>query len=277
MRRLLREPLLHFLVLGALLFGVYHWRHGAAPKAGDEIVVSRGQLRSLEAQFERVRQRPATAEERQGLVESWVREEIFYREGLAMGLDRDDPIVRRRVAQKLEFIADGATAAAPTEAELQAWLDAHADKYRREPRYSLVQIYFDVARRGDRLDADVAAVRRALDAGGQAPAGDPTLLPQGLEQATASEVRRIFGSGFVDALRGVPVGSWQGPLRSGFGSHLVRLSAGDAGRGATLDEVRAEVERDLLADRAARASAESYRKLRARYSVRIDSTVAAAP
>ncbi len=270
MRRLLQEPLLHFLILGALLFGLYSLLQGGALKAADEIVVSRGQVQSLEAQFQRTRQRAPTSEELQGLVDSWVREEIFYREGLAMGLDRDDPIVRRRVAQKLEFIADGTAPTPPTAAELQAWLDAHPDKYQIEPRYTLRQIYFDVARHGEKLDADVAAVRRALDAG-KAPAGDPTLLPQALDKAEASEVKRVFGKEFADALKALPVGIWQGPLRSGFGVHLVKLSAIEAGRRATLDEARAEVERDLLHARSAQSKAAHYEKLRARYTVRIDS------
>jgi hypothetical protein len=275
MRRLLQEPLLHFLILGALLFGLYSWLRAGAPKAADEIVLSRGQVQSLQAQFERVRQRPPTAEELQGLVESWVREEIFYREGVAMGLDRDDPVVRRRVGQKLEFIVDGATPTPPTAAELQAWLDAHADKYQVEPRYTLTQIYFDVARHGEKLDADVAAVRRALDAG-KTPAGDPTLLPLALDEAEAAELKRVFGKEFADAVKALPVGAWQGPLRSAFGVHLVKLSAREAGRLATLDEVRAEVERDLLHARTTQTNAARYQKLRARYTVRTDPTATAA-
>jgi PPIC-type PPIASE domain len=276
MRRLLQEPLLHFLILGALLFGLYSVMQGGALTQTNEIVLSRGQVQSLQAQFQRVRQRPPTSEELQGLVESWVREEIFYREGLAMGLDRDDPIVRRRVGQKLEFIVDGTPPTPPTSAELQAWLDAHRDKYQIEPRYTLRQIYFDVARHGEKLDADVAAVRRALDAG-RAPAGDPTLLPLALHEAKASEVNRIFGNEFADALKALPLGSWQGPLRSGFGVHLVNLSASDTGRRATLEEARAEVERDLLLARTAEARAAHYKKLRLRYIVRTDSTGTATP
>jgi hypothetical protein len=276
MRRLLQEPLLHFLILGALLFGLYSLLQGRALKPATEIVVSRGQVQSLQAQFQRTRQRAPTSEELQGLVESWVREEIFYREGLAMGLDRGDPIVRRRVAQKLEFIADGTAPTPPTAAELQAWLDAHADKYQIEPRYTLRQIYFDEARHGEKLNADVAAVRRVLDAG-QTPAGDATLLPQALVKARASEVTRVFGKEFADALKALPVNTWQGPLRSGFGVHLVRLSAIEAGRRSTLDEVRAEVERDLLHARTAQSNAAHYEKLRARYTVRVDSTGTAVP
>jgi hypothetical protein len=276
MRRLLQEPLLHFLILGALLFGLYSLLQGRALKPATEIVVSRGQVQSLQAQFQRTRQRAPTSEELQGLVESWVREEIFYREGLAIGLGRDDPIVRRRVAQKLEFIADDGVTTPPTAAELQAWLDAHPDKYLIEPRYTLRQIYFDVGRHGEKLNADVTAVRRALDAG-QTPTGDPTLLPTALEKAGASEVTRVFGKEFADALTALPVGAWHGPLRSGFGVHLVRLISSEAGRRATLDEMHAQVERDLLHDRTAQNNAAHYEKLRARYTVRIDSTGTAAP
>jgi len=276
MRRLLHEPLLHFLILGALLFGLYGWLRGGALKAPDEIVLSRGQVQSLQAQFQRVRQRAPTPEELQGVVESWVREEIFYREGLAMGLDRDDPVVRRRVGQKLEFIVDGATPTTPTAAELQAWLDANADKYQIEPRYTLRQIYFDVPRHGEKLDADVAAVRRALEAG-KAPAGDPTLLPPELERMAASELQRVFGQEFADALKALPVDTWHGPLRSAFGMHLVKLSATEAARAATLNEVRAQVERDFLHARTAEISAAHYKKLRARYVVRIDPNETPAP
>jgi len=158
MRRWLREPLLHFLILGALLFGLYGWLRGGAQATPAEIVVSRGQLQSLQAQFQRTRQRAPTPEELQGMVEGWVREEIFYREGVAMGLDRDDPVVRRRVAQKLEFVVDGAAPTPPTSAELQAWLAVHADRYSIEARYTLHQIYFDVARHGASLDAGSSAL-----------------------------------------------------------------------------------------------------------------------
>ena len=146
MRHLLGEPVLHFLVLGALLFAAYGWLQRGASKTPDEIVVARGQVQSLQEQFRRTRQRPATTQELQGLVEHWVREEVFYREGIAMGLDRDDTIVRRRVAQKVEFVADGAVPAEPTAQELQQWLDAHPGNYVAEPRYSLRQVFFNPQR-----------------------------------------------------------------------------------------------------------------------------------
>ncbi len=267
-RRLLREPLLHFLLLGIALFVLYGWLQRDL-KAPDEIVVSRGQLQSLRAQFERLQQRQPTAPELQGLVDLWVREEVFYRAGLAMGIDRDDAIVRRRIAQKVEFAADAAAPAAPSDAELQAWLYEHADRYRIEARYSLRQVFFDPARRGERLQADVAAARRALE-GGRAAGGDTTLLPAALDDARGFEVARSFGSVFEEALRTLPVGGWQGPVRSGFGWHLVELSARDDARQARLDEVRAAVERDWMQARASAAKEEFYARLRAQYNVVVE-------
>jgi hypothetical protein len=220
-------------------------------------------------QFERVWQRPATREELQGLIDGWVREEVFYREGIAMALDRDDPIVRRRVGQKLEFILDSAAPAAPTDAELQAWLDAHPDHYQIEPRYSLRQVFFDPARHGDKLDADVAAARRALESG-KLVEGDSTLLPDQMNAARATDVARVFGNEFVVGLRVVATGGWHGPMQSDFGVHLVELSKREDGGRATLNDVRADVERDLLNARTEDAKAAVYQRLRANYSVRID-------
>lgn len=269
MRRLLREPLLHFFLIGAVMFGLYGWLHRGSLSSASEIVVTRGQLQNLQLQFERVWQRPATKQELQALVDNWVKEEIFYREGVTMGLDRDDPVVRRRVSQKLEFILESATPTAPTDAELQAWLDAHSNDYHIEPTYSLRQVYFDPARHGDNLGADIAAARRAL-AGGKVLDGDTTMLPPAMEAVTAIEVERVFGSQFGDGLKTLPVGGWQGPVQSGFGLHLVELTRYDAARRPTLAEVRAEVSRDLLHARTEEANAVFYNKLLANYAVRIE-------
>ena len=269
MTRLLREPLLHFFVVGAVLFGVYGWLHGGLLNAPTEIVVSRGQVQSLRIQFERIWQRPATRGELQGLIDGWVREEIFYREGIAMALDRDDPIVRRRVGQKLEFILDGAAPAVPSDAELQAWLNAHPDDYRIEPTYSLRQVFFDPARHGDELGPDIVAALRALESG-KPVEGDTTLLPYEMSTARSTEVARVFGDEFVAGLETVAIGGWHGPVRSDFGVHLVELSKRENGRRATLNAVRADVARDLSAARTEAAKAAVYDRLRANYSVRID-------
>jgi PPIC-type PPIASE domain len=273
-RRLLREPLLHFLLLGALLFGAYGWLHRGLLSSPAEIVVTRGQLEALQAQFARTWKRPPTAQEVDGLVDDWLHEEVLYREGVAMGLDRDDPLVRRRVGQKVEFIGEGPPQAVPTDAELQAWLDAHADRYPIEPRYSLRQVYFDPARHGDGLESDIAAARRTLEAG-KAVSSDSTMLPAAIEDVSASEVARVFGKEFAETLEALAVGGWQGPVRSGLGLHLVQVRSAKSARRATVDEVRGALTRDLLQARVQQANRVFYDKLRAKYVVRIDSPAGA--
>jgi hypothetical protein len=203
------------------------------------------------------------------LIDGWVKEEIFYREGVAMALDRDDPVVRRRVGQKLEFILDSAAPAAATDAELQAWLDAHPDDYLIEPTYSLRQVFFAPARHGDKLGAEIAAARRALESG-KAIAGDTTLLPHEMNAARATEVARVFGNEFLEGLGTTAIGGWHGPMPSDFGVHLVEVSERRDGGRAKLNDVRAQVERDLLHARTEDAKAAVYARLRANYSVRID-------
>jgi hypothetical protein len=275
MRRLLREPLVHFLLLGALLFAAYGWLNQGGFAARDEILVSKQQVEGLVMQFERVWQRPPTGEEKQALVDGWVRDEVFYREALAMGLEQDDPVVRRRMSQKVQFIVDSGTGAAPTDAELQRWLDEHADQYRREPSYAMQQVYFDPARHGTGTADAVAAARRALE-GGEDVAGDSTMLPAEIV-GEASEVARGFGDEFERSLRELPVGSWQGPVRSAFGLHLVRIREREQGRPALLSEVRADVERDLVNARAKAAGDAYYERLRAKYVVRIEDASPASP
>jgi len=275
LRRIAREPLLHFLLLGAALTGSYGWLHREAFDSPNEIVVSRGQLTNLDAQFERLWRRPPTPQELQGLLDNWVREEIFYREGLVMGLDRDDPVVRRRIGQKIEFILDSGIPPAPTPGELQAWLVGHPDAYRIEPQYSLTQIYFEPQTHRERLAADLAGARGALDRG-ETIGGDSTLLPSTVN-ASASEVQRVFGGEFERALRDMPLDVWYGPVRSGFGVHLVALHAREPARAATLDEVRAAVERDFSRARAQESADAFYARLRATYRVRVEEPADAGP
>lgn len=268
MHRLLREPLLHFFLLGALLFVLYGWLDRDGFDGPNEIVVSRADVENLAAQFRRVWGREPSPQELAGLIDNRVREEILYREGLAMGLDRDDPVVRRRVQQKLEFVVDSATPQVPTEDELQAWLEAHPDDYRIEARYALEQVYFDPAKHGNRLEATLASAKNALESGRRVQ-GDSVMLPAEL-QAGESEVIRSFGPEFEGSLRGLDVGRWQGPIRSGYGVHLVRLSDHVPSRPAQLGDARAQIERDLLDDRARSALQAFYERLREAYTVRIE-------
>ncbi len=276
LRRLLREPLLHFFALGALIFVVFGWFNRGDLRARDEVVVDRAQLNSLVTQFQRVWQRPPTAEETRSLVDSWLREEILYREGLALRLDQNDTVVRRRIAQKMDFIAGGVALPEPTESELTAWLAAHRATYSIDPTYTLRQVYFDTARDTGGLSRHLEGLANSLGASEKAPAGDATALPLGLHAASAGEVARTFGQEFADALEALPIGRWQGPVASSYGLHLVRIDDRTPRRDPGLDEVRAAVVRDWSATKTEELNDAFYESVRARYTVRIDPAITGA-
>jgi hypothetical protein len=273
LKRLLREPLLHFAVLGALLFALHHAVSPRDMGARGEIVVTRGQIESLASGFERTWQRPPSDSELAGLVEGWVRDEVLYREGLALGLDRDDIVVRKRVGQKLEFLSEGAMEAAPSDAELAAWLAAHAADYALPATTSFEQAYFDHSRHRDSLARDL---ERARKGGAPLEAGDPTLLPARVDGASPNEIETRFGPGFAKAIAEIAPGDWVGPIESSYGVHLVRVTARSAGRTATLAEVRDRVARDWASARAREQKDALYQKLRASYRVEIESPAVAA-
>src|SRR5688572_6293676 len=182
MKRALREPLVHFALLGAALFLAYGLLR--KPRGGGDgpgpIVVSQGQIRSLVDGFTRAWQRPPTPDELSSLIQDRVREEVYCREAMAMGLDKDDTIIRRRLRQKIEFIsADIASPPEPSEAELEVYLRAHADTFRVEPRFTFTHVFLDPARRGEGLARDAAQFLGRLNQAEGADAsalGDPFLL-----------------------------------------------------------------------------------------------------
>jgi hypothetical protein len=272
LKQLLKEPLLHFFVLGAFLFLLFSWTNEDAMRGPDEIVVDAARIDALTQQFERVWQRPPTADELSALVDNWVREEVFYREGIALGLDREDPILRRRVAQKMEFISEELMGASATDDDLRAWFSDNADDYRLDPRVSFRQIFFNRSARGDAIDAAVDEALNEL-ASGQVPGGDATLLPAELTDASLSEVRRTFGDRFASALNGLSVGDWSGPIESGYGLHLVRIDNREESRLPAFDDVRAAVERDFLAERTRELKDKLYETLRQRYTITVEDGV----
>ena len=263
MKSFLREPLVHFLALGAALFVYFQWSGGSA--GSSRIVLTPGQIDHLAAGFSKVWQRPPTEAELKGLIDDWVREEIAVREATAAGLDRDDTIVRRRLRQKLEFVAeDVVTAVPPTDAELQGWLDAHADSFRHEPETAFRQVFF---RDEARARAVLASVRP-----GAAPrdSGDATLLPPEMERSARAVVASVFGPEFAAAVESLPEGVWSGPIASSYGWHLILVHERVGGSLPALSEVRAAVEREFLADRRVRQLDAMYQRLLGKYTVVIE-------
>jgi PPIC-type PPIASE domain len=272
--RLAREPLVHFLALGALLFLVFHWRGSGGP-GSDRIVITPGQMDAMVASFARTWQRPPTEPELKGLLDDYVREEMATREAVAIGLDRDDTIIRRRLRQKLEFLAaDSVDATPPTDAELQAWLSAHSDTFRTEAEVVFRQVYLNPERRRASLEVDAGRLLARLSAAGPdvdiTALGDPLMLSREVGRSPRSDVVRQFGDEFADGIMKVTPGRWEGPLTSGFGLHLVFVRERSQGHMPTLAEARPLVEREFLSARRTRELAAMYERMLERYRVTME-------
>jgi len=275
-KRFLREPLLHFLLLGAALFAFNALRSDNALRAGDDrIVVSRGRVENLIALHTKTWQRPPTAIELRGLVDDFILEEALYREGKALRLDRDDTIIRRRVRQKMEFVVDDIfEQAQPSEAQLEEWLAEHPELYAHPERYRFRQLYLSAEQHGGRLATDavkVLAELRALPEDADPRGlGDPTLLEHAFADASVQTIVATFGQEFADGLAALPGGEWSGPVPSTYGLHLVRIDGRTLGELPALDEVRAAVVRDWSFTSRETAARRFYDELLARYEVEVD-------
>jgi hypothetical protein len=273
-KRLLAEPLIHFLLLAVALFGL-HAALRRVPAGGatdSELVVSRERIAGLAESFARQWGRAPSEEELAVMVEDFVREEVLMREALRLGLDRDDAIVRRRLAQKMEFLSEDLVAmASPTEEDLRAFLAANPERFRTPARFTFRQLQLDPAKHGDALASDADALLRALRAGGDARAiGDGRLLEPEQRDLTPHDAEATFGPEFAARLAELPVGSWEGPVPSGYGVHLVRLERRQLGDVPPLADVRDAVAREWTAARRAELKRAQLEALLARYRVTIE-------
>jgi len=245
----------------------------------DRIEVGPATVEWLSVGFEKQFGIPPNRAELRGLVAGHVRDEVLYREGLALGLDRDDPVIRSRIRLKMEVLGDG-LAGDVSESDLQAWLDDRVAEYAAPPRYDFQQVFFDPARDASREGPDLVAALGELGRSADVDPttlGDATLLPSALAGVTQSDVAAQFGGELADALAEAPMGRWIGPVSSAYGVHLVRIDARELPPPPTLADVREAVERDVLYARSQTASDSLYARLRARYTVRIEEATAGDP
>jgi hypothetical protein len=280
MKALFREPLVHFLILGAGMFVASVVLSDRDAPGEDDIRVGAGQVEHMVARFQRTWRRPPTIGELQGLIADHVREEAAYREGIALGLDRDDAVIRRRVRQKLDFIAtDIAAMREPREEELLEYLAGHPDDFRIDPRFTFAHVYLDPGKRGQDLASDTRELLTRLnrnprqDIGGL---GDRLLLPRYVEDDSLGEIARVFGSAFAEGLLDLDGSAdsnppqWQGPVESGYGLHLVRVDSRTESRIPDLDEVRQAVRREWENDLRDRTKERFYEEIVGRYRVTVD-------
>ena len=266
--------MLHFLVLGAALFGAFSMVEKKDAEAPTKVVISASRVATLADRFARTWRRPPTEQELQGLVEDYIRDEIFYREGRAAGLDRDDFVIRRRVRQKMEFLVEDMAAAEPSDEQLAAYLASNPERFRTDDRLTFHQIFLSATRRGSALEGDAKQIAetlvRASAAVDTAMIGDPFLLGEEFREMSRSDVARTFGEGFAEHLTAVASGRWQGPIPSSFGAHFVFVDERVKGSLPPLDTIREAVRREWQNARQIEAEQKLYRSLRDRYQIVVE-------
>lgn len=249
MHKLIREPLLHFLIVGALLFGAYAWLNRGENDTGGidtTIRITEREVTWLTDTFARLSLRPPNDIEMRGLLVDYLREELLAREARGLELDRDDLIVRRRLAQKMTFILeDTANLATPTDDELQALYAAESGRFDVPARVSFTTVYFSSDKRGERARADAEAALGKLAASGRGPdpatLGDSSLLPAEMQDADEQAIAGSFGEEFARTVVKLKPDEWQGPIESSFGQHLVRVTDRQEAEARPFDVVRNEL------------------------------------
>lgn len=272
--KFLKEPLFHFLALGAVLFVLYGFVSKDSGDSQNQLVVTRGDIRQLADTWEMQWRRPPTPAELQGLVNAHIKEQILYREALAMGLDQDDTIVRRRLAQKMEFLAqDIASWVEPTDQELEIFLEENPELFRTPVEVTFTHVYVSPDARGASARADAESLLTQLRTMG--PGADTSMMGdrfmlQKHYSAAEWEIARLFGSQFAADVVTLEPGDWQGPVESGYGLHVVLVRDRTDARMPLLDEVREQVNNEYMSVRQREANEAMYEQLRSRYEVTIE-------
>ena len=275
--KLLREPLAHFLVIGAAIFVLYGLMgQQDAEEQERAITISAGEIAWLTDSWEKRWNRPPTGEEREGLIKQYLREMILYREAVAMGLDRDDSVIRRRLAQKLEFLSQDLISPEPaTKDDLQSYFEAHIDRYQAPDLITLTHVFLDPDKRGDQTLEDAEAVKAELAALEQQPQdarsfGDPFMLQSYYPERSEAELSKLFGSGFAGPVFELAPQKWHGPVLSGYGVHLVYVHDLQQMEPPTFAEVEEQLRQDWEDERREQLNEQFIASLMARYDVTIE-------
>jgi len=266
LRRVLREPLLAFLLIGGALFVVFDaMQEPPRPAQGNEIVVSPALASRLAEQYRAIWRRPPTPAQMAGLIANHVREEVLLREAARLSLGQGDPVIRQRLVQKMDFLLESAASArAPSEEELRRHFEANADDYTPPPLIGFEQVFLGPSAGAAEVGAALTALRGGAD---PLEIGQRILLPHSMPASPLQAVDGPFGSGFFEQLQRIPGGGWQGPVTSGFGTHLVRITERDVPARPEFEAVREEVERDWRQHNARTAAQARYERLREGYTV----------
>jgi peptidyl-prolyl cis-trans isomerase C len=274
--RWLREPLLHFLLIGVALFAVYRIRNpeAAQPKNGSEIKLTEDDVRQMDDYWMGQWHRHPTAGEWRSLIDNKIREEILYREAVAMGLDQEDTIVRRRLAQKMDFLMeDIASLHDPDHQELKVWFEKNSERFSLPPRITFHHLYFSPDRRGAAARADAfRALGRLNDKSGATAAkgaglADPFMFQSDYGDRTPEQITGVFGADFAKAVSKFKPGMWQGPIESGLGWHLVWIDSITPARMPAYEEIEADIKTQWISEQRAEVKRRAFESMKSHYII----------
>jgi peptidyl-prolyl cis-trans isomerase C len=276
-KHLFKEPLVHFLAIGAVIF-IFNGFMGQQKVSENEkdVTITAGEITWLANTWKKRWNRPPTKEEQEGLVTQYVRETILYREAIAMGLDKGDSVIRRRLAQKLEFLfKDLVNPAPPSSEELLAYFEEHIASYQPPDLITMSHIFIDPDLRGDQTLKDAETIKAKVIALKQPPGnkvsfGDPFMLQSYYPQRSQAELAKLFGKGFVKPVFKLEPGQWHGPVLSGYGVHLVYIHEHRQAEPILLAEVEEQVRQDWEGDKREHLNEQFVDNLMARYDVTIE-------
>lgn len=267
----IKEPLLHFTLIGSALFGLYYLVNPDAGESSDTIIVSQNRISLLKTQFERTWNRPPSGEELSSLIDNFIIEEIFYRQALAMELDVNDAVIRRRLRQKMEWwMTDNRDVLTPDDQELVAYLREHASAFETPAKFSFDQVSISLEDSPQSLNHHILKVQQQLSAGIEVQ-GSLSMMPRRFDLAMDFQVDRYFGEGFAKQIAALPLNQWSGPLQSGMGIHFVWLREYKPPMLPDLADVRAQVIREWRNDKSAQSEIDMLEHLKSTYTIVIES------
>jgi hypothetical protein len=277
--RFWKEPLIHFFVLGLVVFGLHRMLDKQPEAAGDPLLVevTSADIEWFRTLWSKRMGREPTIEELRGQVHQLIREEVLSREALSMGLDEGDMVVRRRLAQKMDFLfADLSDITEPSEGELQAYLRENRSAYEIPGQVTFTQVYFNTDKRGEEEASEaVRLIVERLNANENVPPdasalGDPFLLPSSFSSISQAEIRAQFGAGFAGAVPALAPRIWHGPVASGYGLHAVYVHERMDATLPGFDDLKEKLKVDWMADRQRETVRRAYEALRGRYRVLVE-------
>ena len=274
---ILREPLLHFLLIGAVIFFVYD-RVGDPVEINNRIVISQSDLNILAADWIRRTGRPPSPQQVEQQLQQFIREQVLSREAINMGLDQGDVIIRRRLTQKMQYLfGDLIQTPEPSEADLTAFMSENVERFTQPATLSFTQVFFDPDSRGETIQDQAQQLLSRLQGSkvevDSSELGDPTLLPYRLDNETRQQIAKQFGNEFAAQIYRLPINRWSGPVASGYGLHLVYINSRTQDRVPPLTEVRQSVIGQWRSAKLKELKDLYYQGIRQRYEIILDDDI----